>query len=271
MVCNIFKMLDENEIKILSKKEYKMVKWYDTDSLYFRFAHSDNKTSFRNIVDDELNETLVEVENPYYVEPSRKFLAWRKKCFTESMFSDGFVPGEQYRFSQDPFKEMAQDYWSRKEILDYMKIIPFTPWVMINISPDWNDCEKRTNNCKIQILKNIINSYMSEQWYEQWEYVIENGSQGNMIHAHIVAKMNTARLKSVESHLRRGNHTQQLKKYAKKVKGMEGMIKGVSVQKIFVRTEEILKDKLDYLHEERKPDGHKNLSVIVDGFVKGEL
>ena len=49
------------------------------------------------------------------------------------------------------------------------------------------------------------------------------------------------------------------------------MIKGVSVQKIFVRTEEILKDKLDYLHEERKPDGHKNLSVIVDGFVKGEL
>ena len=68
--------------------------------------------------------------------------------------------------------------------------------------------------------------------------------------------MTTKRPKSAEAHLKKGNHSQQLKKYAKKIKGMEGIIKGSSVHKIFLRTEEIVKDKLLYLHEETKPDGH---------------
>ena len=160
-----------------------------------------------------------------------------------------------------------------KRIAKYYNIIPFTPSVMINISPDWNGegVDRRSTTCKINILKNLIDSYMTEGWYEQWNYVIECGSDGEHIHAHLVAKMNTQRLKSVESHLKRGNQTQQLRKYAKKVKGMAGIIKGVSVQKTFLRTEQLVKDKLDYLIEEKKPLGHKNKFIIPDGYVSGEL
>jgi hypothetical protein len=159
------------------------------------------------------------------------------------------------------------------KIARYYKIIPFTPSVMINISPDWNGegIDKKGNWSKIQILKNLINSYMKEGWYDKWTYVIECGSDGSHIHAHIVAHMNPQRLKSVETHLRKGNHTNQLKKYGKKVKGMEGIIKGSSVQKVFLRTEEIVKDKMDYLIEENKPEGHKNLKVLDNCLISGEL
>ncbi len=158
-------------------------------------------------------------------------------------------------------------------IAKYYNIIPFTPSVMINISPDWNGSgiDKKTNTSKIGILKCIINNYMKEGWYDSWSYVIENGSTGTHIHAHIVAHMNPQRLKSCESHLRKGNHSNQLKKYGNKYKGMEGMIKGTSIQKVFLRSEELVKDKLLYLQEDFKPEGHKNKSVIKDGFVKGEL
>lgn len=157
------------------------------------------------------------------------------------------------------------------KIAKYYNVKPFTPSVMINISPDWNAGDKRTNTCKIKILKQIIDNYMKEGWYEKWDYVIECGSQGDHIHAHIVAKMNTQRLKSVETHLKKGRHTPQLIKYAKHIKGMGGIIKGVSVQKTFLRTETLEKDKLLYLEEEHKPEGHKNLHIIPDGRISGCL
>jgi hypothetical protein len=59
-------------------------------------------------------------------------------------------------------------------------------------------------------------------------------------------------------------------KYAKS-RAMEGIIKGVSVQKVFLRTEEMVKDKKDYLREDLKPEGHKNFSVVEDGLVFGSL
>jgi hypothetical protein len=157
------------------------------------------------------------------------------------------------------------------KIAKYYNIIPFKPSVMINISPDWKAGDKRTNTCKIKILKQIINNYMKEGWYEKWDYVIECGSTGEHIHAHIVCKMNTQRLKSVETHLKKGNHLQQIKKYASKIKGMEGIIKGSGVQKTFLRTEILLKDKMDYLEEDLKPEGHKNLNIIPDGRISGCL
>jgi hypothetical protein len=264
-------MLDENEIKTLSIVDYNQMKWYETDSIYFVFAHSDERTRKSSSLDDDLNEIQVDVENPHYIEPSRKFIAWKNKCFKDCVFFDRRMPNDEFRLCKDPYKECCLKFWSRQEILDYLKIIPFVPSVMINISPDWESCDKRSNPCKIKILKGLIDNYMKEQWYSKWSYVIENGSDGNHIHAHIVAEFNTKRIKSVESHLRKGNHTQQLKKYSKKIKGMEGMIKGVSVQKMFLRTEEIVKDKLDYLVEDKKPIGHKNKSIINDGFVTGCL
>jgi len=156
-------------------------------------------------------------------------------------------------------------------IAKYYNIIPFKPSVMINISPDWSESKLNTNFGKTCVLKKLIDDYMSEGWYESWEYVVECGSQGDHIHAHIVCKMNTQRLKSTESHLSKGNHLQQLKKYASKIKGIQGTIKGSGVQKTFLRTEKLVADKLNYLEEDLKPEGHKNLNIIPDGRVSGCL
>lgn len=166
---------------------------------------------------------------------------------------------------EDKFK----NWCGEKVIYNYLEIIPFTPSVMINISPDWKASERKlSNNMKVAYLKTIIENYLKESdRYDYYSYVIENGSEGDHIHCHIVAHINPKLLKSVETHLAKGTHTQQIKKYAKKVKGMAGIIKGVSVQKTFLRNEELVKDKLDYLIEELKPEGHKNKSVIEPGRV----
>lgn len=259
------KILDEGKLKYCS--EVKMGKfWYETDSLFYVFYESDKKTRTKTIIDDECNETTIEIENENYVEPSRKFLAWKEKCFEDGMFLNGKIPIAEFRYEENPIKEAALKFWKRKEILDYLKIIPFTPSVMINISPNWGDKPQRA--CK---LKELINSYMSEGWYDKWQYVIECGSEGNHIHAHIVAHMNVQRLKSVESHLRKGNHTRQLQKWAKKIEGMGGTIEGVGVQKCILRTQQLVNDKLDYLIEDKKPVGHKNHHIVPNGFVSGEL
>ena len=44
-----------------------------------------------------------------------------------------------------------------------------------------------------------------------------------------------------------------------------------SIQKIILRNEELVNDKLDYLIEDNKPIGHKNKSIIVGGFITGCL
>lgn len=168
-------------------------------------------------------------------------------------------------------KYIEVNNYNTQKICKYYNIIPFTPSVMINISPDWNAGDRRKDANKITILKKIFNNYMKEGWYDRWEYVIENGSNGDHIHLHAVCHMNTQRLKSTETHLKKGNHSQQLKKHASKLKGMGGILKGNGIQKTFLRTETLVADKLKYLHEDTKPEGHKNHSVIENGYVVGCL
>lgn len=196
-------------------------------------------------------------------------------CIREKQNYENYCNQWEREYEGNPEKEFLLKYLFTREISNkfefdriasYYKIIPFTPSVMINISPNWGDKPQRA--CK---LKELINSYMSEGWYDKWQYVIECGSEGTHIHAHIVAHMNVERLKSVESHLRRGNHTRQLQKWAKKIEGMGGTIEGVSVQKCILRNEQLVKDKLDYLIEEKKPVGHKNHHIVPNGLISGEL
>lgn len=275
MVCKIFDILDENEIKKLPKVDYTMVKlkYYD---YCMRVLKSFSEYIEHTIIDDDLNERTEIILNPNYIEPHGKMLKFRDKYCEQksglgyntswwSLKIDWIAPG----CFEHEIEATFQKHFSLQNLLDYLGIIPFTPSVMINISPDWKD--KRCNGTKVKMLKHIIDSYMQEEWYDKWEYVIENGSDGTHIHAHIVAHMNVNRLKSTESHLRKGNHSQQLRKYASKLKGMEGTIKGTSIQKIFLRNEELVKDKLLYLHEETKPPGHKNKSVIDGGYITGCL
>jgi hypothetical protein len=161
------------------------------------------------------------------------------------------------------FKPLLVNYSPKLDsyLCRYYNIRPFEPWVMINISPDWKGKEITTS--MVEDLSKLVRSYMKENWYSEWHYSIESGGEGNHLHTHIVAKLNQDRLQSTKTHLKKGNHTQQLKKYGKKIKGLQGLIKGPGIQKIFINNEEILADKLDYLIESKKPDGHKNMEIEV--------
>ncbi len=249
MVNNLLKILDGGEIKYVPE-----VKQMKKPSYVYNFEEEISK----------MNACFHKLE--------AKSCLYRQGCCSVEQVNECFQECEVYKKNEFLYSFLFETEVSNRvdfrKIARYYDIIPFTPSVMINISPNWNG--KVVKN-KIGKLKKLIKLYMLEGWYDQWEFVIENGSEGKHIHAHIVAHMNPQRLKSTESHLRKGNHTRQLIKYSNKIEGMEGLVEGVSVQKVILRTEELVNDKKDYLIEEKKPQGHKNKSIIEDGFVKGEL
>jgi hypothetical protein len=248
MVNNKMKILDEGKNKFvpevieMKKPEY-VYKFEDEIHQMNRDHHKYDALKSQNASADKLNEQFK---------------------IKESYRNNEFL----YNFLYETEVNSKVDF---NKIARYYNIVPFTPWVMINISPDWKSGFLASNKCRTKYLKQIINNYMKEGWYEKWDYVIECGSQGDHIHAHIVCKMNTQRLKSVETHLKKGRHTPQLIKYAKHIKGMEGIIKGSGVQKTFLRTEELVKDKINYLDEDLKPEGHKNLKILDDSRISGCL
>lgn len=266
MVCNILKILDEGQIKMCPECKMGKPKYvYDFEYQILKYKHDLMKAEF-----DKNNMIISTARGQCYKYPHKQS-DYEEACLKyNTLYNNVFFQKwlMEYEMNRNAIPKI---FWDCKEICNFMNVIPFTPSVMINISPDWKD--NRCNKTKIKILKFIIDSYMKEGWYDKWEYVIENGSDGTHIHAHIVAHMNVERLKSVETHLRKGNHFNQIKKYAKKCgsEGMEGIIKGSGVQKTFLRTQELVDDKLKYLQEEHKPEGHKNLSVIEDGYVSGCL
>ena len=95
---------------------------------------------------------------------------------------------------------------SADDINDYLDIIPFTPSIMLNLSPNWKGlyhvisddmepCEKeylQLENLRLQeSLCELVESYMSEcSRFDYYDYIIECGSEGNHLHAHVVAHVN---------------------------------------------------------------------------------
>jgi hypothetical protein len=258
MVNNLLKILDGGKLKfvceIIEMKKPHYV--YDFEDEIRKMNHLWNQ---KRVCGDVVHELI-----RFGRERTRQEAAYYEKC-NEWNVKYGNNETLKYYLGSDCDFNTKFEF---NKIAKYYNIEPFVPHVMINISPNWNG---KIITGKINKLKKLINLYLQEGWYDRWSYVIENGSEGKHIHAHIVARMNPQRLKSVESHLRKNNHTRQLQKYSQKIEGMEGLIEGVSVQRILLRTETLVKDKLDYLIEERKPEGHKNKSVIEDGFVSGSL
>jgi len=159
-----------------------------------------------------------------------------------------------------------------KAISVYKGITPFYPAVMINISPNWKGrftnykAKKLRDAFDVRDFKAVIEKYLSSNdRYTKWKYCLECGSEGNFLHAHIVAEINPKCSKSVVTHVNKGNHAVELRKHWDKLgpEGTEGLLKGkFSIQRIIVRKREILKDKLAYLIEANKPEGHTNLSDL---------
>lgn len=258
MVNNKMKILDGGKLKFVAEViEMKKPHYvYEFENEIRQMNHLWNQ---KRVCGDDVQELI-----RFGHEHTRQLIAYENIC---KEWDEKYEDNEIIKY----YLGVECDFTSKYEfdkIAKYYNIEPFVPQVMINISPNWNG---KIITGKINKLKKLINLYLKEGWFDRWSYVIENGSEGKHIHAHIVARMNPQRLKSVESHLRKNNHTRQLQKYASKIEGMEGLIEGVSVQRILLRTETLVKDKLDYLIEEKKPVGHKNKSIIEDGFVSGSL
>lgn len=259
MVNNKLNILDEGKIKMCQE-----VKEMKKPSYYYDFE--------MEIVKMNLTFTEYEIVGKNLTELAQKR---RDRIADHERYKEICDKVKEYKSNEILHSYLWQNdlhvnNYNTHKICKYYDIIPFTPSVMINISPDWSGI-KRTNTNKTTILKTIFDNYMKEGWFDNWEYVIENGSDGNHIHLHAVCHMNTQRLKSTETHLKKGRHSVQLIKYAKKLKGMEGILKGIGIQKTFLRTEELVKDKKLYLHEDTKPEGHKNKSIIENGYVVGCL
>lgn len=212
-------------------------------------------------------------KNPDWIpiKPRSKMLAFRDKYYkVNTMMHPSYSFREEYWMIDSSVvgyhtsdEEVWQKHFTLKELQQYLGCEPLGNWVMINISPNWKG--KVITQHKVDTLDGVIKQYLSEGWYSSGAYVLESGGEGNMLHAHLVLRYDDSpkSIKSAKSHLAKGNHSQQLNKYWNKdFKGDQGLIKGkYAIQKIFLNANEMILDKLAYLEESKKPDGHQNLEV----------
>lgn len=166
------------------------------------------------------------------------------------------------------YKDHCDKFWQKgcPKIAEYMGVKPFVTSVMINISPNWKGKfgqDSLTDKLMVKKFRAVVETYLkASSRYGRYKYNLECGSGGDHLHAHIVAEFNPKCVKSVTTHINKGNHTVEIRKIWDKIfpEGYVGLLKGkFAVQRIILRNEELLKDKLNYLVEELKPEGHKNL------------
>lgn len=255
---NTFKVLDEGRIRKLKYKEYQMVPEYVTE--WYNQMKICSKC-FNALADFDYSVVITR-------EDAEIWERWKGDTFAECFY----IPIKM----DDPKKLSAH---TKKTIAEKLGYIPFIPCVMFNISPAWKGefgKNELTDKLMIKNFCKVIDSYLNESFqgnkrYSKYKYCLECGSEGDFLHAHIVAEINPKITKSTKTHIMKGNHSQQLKKSWNKIfKGHQGLLKGkYSVQRNLINSEEILADKLKYLHEENKEEGHQNLrdlNVIIGGF-----
>ncbi len=155
-----------------------------------------------------------------------------------------------------------------EKIKSYYNWIPFTPFVVFNVSPHWKGCgiTGKPNPLKIEYFEKTIKEFFAiSHRFRQVDYALECGSNGDHLHAHIVAQINADQLSTVVTQLQKGNLTNGFRKIWLKTwpegpEGTGGILKGkFAIQTSLMRKEEFLRDKLNYLEEDKKPADHKNL------------
>lgn len=253
----------------------------DTDykSLMRRVQRSWRATSYQYTENADLTFTQIDVKNPDWIPLNRenpthaRMLTFRDKFYTVKRLVGNYSFNEDYwglitteESMWDPnYEEIIWNrYWTKAQLLEFLGIKEVGKWAMINISPNWKGTITQE---MIDHLTHVIEQYYQEGWYGSGFYTIESGGDGDLCHAHCMFRMDNSpkSYKSVASHLKKGNHFQQLKKYWDKAKGFQGLLKGrYSVQLVRCLDRQMALDKLDYLIESKKPQGHQN--QILKGF-----
>lgn len=284
---NLLCVLDEGEIKNLC---YTITMSYDYKKCLVALT--------RERLDEEvMNSFGIYILNTKYKRPTESI-----RKFAKSPYLRGRETFPTVQEANRANLEVAEFYGVTKdEILLYCDLeesvlIPFTPSIMLNISPNWkgaynlipddtdglepDELAEREymvleNQRMEEALQYLVETYMREcNRFDYYDYVLEVGSEGNHLHAHIVGHVNPGLMKSVcgdatkgstrTSHFGKGNHVQQLIKISKGIKGIKGYITRYGIQSSILRKDYLVNDKIDYLYEDKKPEGHKNLYVLWD-------
>lgn len=171
----------------------------------------------------------------------------------------------------DDMKFMYNDFVKfvgKDDIYKYLEIREFKPCVYITISPDWS-------NYSVDIYKRrdlliLFNQELFKLYgmFSDYQYAIECGKQGSHIHSHAVFEVKHDSIKRFKGMATKGNLHRKIREVWDKMdpqlplEGCEGALKSkFAIELMQIYNQEILKDKLDYLIEELKPEEHKNANV----------
>jgi len=277
MVCNLQNILDEGKIKYVN--ETNMSKLSEAEKVYNECVNKNIKSIIEENWDPEQGKFReTEIRNEGYAPyPEKSRLRWfmieKRKDIWEDPIKYNINPhtpqfGKRYKAA---VKIEWETFWeqNKSEIYNYLGRevpIPFNPSVMINISPNWKGKfgeDSLTDNLMIKKFIIVVEKYLqASNRYSKYKWNLECGGEGNHLHAHIVAEIRVGSYKSVMTHLNKGNHSGELNKIWDQTfpEGYRKVLKGkYAIQRIILRNEDLLKDKLKYLIENEKPEGHKNL------------
>ena len=174
-----------------------------------------------------------------------------------------------------PCKPDEMEHPDEVDLYHYYKIEKFTTSWMLNVSPNWKGCA--IDRHMVEFFIGVIELFFDNcKRFIKMKYVLENGHGKDHLHAHIVFTLNTNKPGYMTS-IRKGNILNEWRncwnRLAKDNESLNHlMIAGeeyyldpvdlckprVALQTCLITTPEMLKDKLDYLCEELKPESHKN-------------
>lgn len=282
MCNNLQHILDEGEIKYVP--EVNMNKKTQEEIAYSDVLKKHRKNEWKKEWDPEKGHFReIEIRNEEYEPyPEKSVLNWFMEIRRPEIWDEHFeggCPSSQFarrcRQHEAQVRSEWKEIWKNHKVEIYSYLgrevpIPFNPSVMINISPNWKGKfgqDKLTDKIMIKKFIIVVEKYLkASNRYSKYKWNLECGGEGNHLHAHIVAEIRPGSYKSVITHLNKGNHSNEIRKIWDQTfrgEGYQRVCKGKhSIQRILLRNEELLKDKLNYLVEENKPEGHKNLKDL---------
>lgn len=221
----------------------------------------------------ENNDTsdIIEIIDDHRVTEYRRLISITKKMVWDKYWKKyNFEHNENgiWKYMNDKSIDPLDKQW----LIDFMEkegFGKFRNWVMVNISPKWNNIDQINWKKQSMFLKQIIiNRFQKwDRYVDKCEFVLEPGKSGDHLHAHILLRCSkTFNEKSFKTWINKGNLVQQFRAEfveprsgESRCKGFEGDVGSrYSFQTKLILNEEIFEDTLNYLSEEHKSDDHAN-------------
>lgn len=193
-----------------------------------------------------------------------------KNDFTREKVDLSEVPEFFLKHHRDVFAILNNQEFVYKKFIEWKNIPPFVPFMTLNISPNWSKMNGKPEPWKQDMLVELIERFAKQNdRFRQCDYVLECGSKGDHLHAHLVLLLNPKFEKTVITQQRKGNLARSVRKLWSDIcdkhlkdshhEVMRGILEGkFALQFSLLRKPEFLEDKLSYLVEELKPEDHKN-------------